>query len=102
MPQITIKVIGAEEILSNNISQSIDQANGFKYTYLKQMISRLRIVKSTVKDLDEQEQIAAIGNALIVERNVANYAAGEYAKLNQESIFDSLMEIVDEIEALLR
>ena len=102
MPKITVTVIGADDTLSNIISNSIVDNKGYKYTYLKQLVSRLRLVKNNVKDLTEEQQITIIGNTLIVERNLANFAAEEYAKLNQDELFESFMEIVDDIEDLFK
>lgn len=102
MPKITIKVIGADNALADSLGKSITEQDGYKYTYLKQLVSRLRIVKSNVKDAPEEERIVTIGNALVTERNIANFAAEQYAMLNQEDLFNSFMEIVSDIEELLK
>ena len=100
MPKITITVNGVDKQLSNNISSTITDKKGYKYTHLKQVVSRLRILKEKVVDLSEKDQIAIISNALITERNIANFAAEQYAEQNQLELFDALTEIVDEIEEL--
>jgi TusA-related sulfurtransferase len=98
MSIITIKVIGADNKMSKHITESIDGSDGYKYTYLRQLVSRLRILKSNIQDLPEAEQITILGNILITERNIANYAAEKYAELNQEELFDCFMSIVSDIE----
>ena len=75
MKQKTITVNGVDEKLSDNISNSIVDKKGYKYTHLKQMISRLRIVKGNAQNLPLEDQITIISNALITERNIANFAA---------------------------
>ena len=100
MPKITITVNGVDEQLSNNISKSITDKRGYKYTHLKQIVSRLRIIKEEIEDLPENEQITIISNALITERNIANFAAEQYAEQNQSELFEVLVEIVSEIEEL--
>lgn len=99
-PTITITVKGADNKLSESISTSISNENTFKYLYLKQLVSRLRAVKAKVADKPDTYQIAVIGNTLKVERNIANFAAEQYAELGQEETFDALTEIVAEIDEL--
>jgi len=101
---ITITVTGATGKLSKSITDSIQQQKSYKYTYLKQLISRLRIIG---EDLDSQglpieEKAILFINALIIERNIAAMAAEQYAAMNQSNLFDAFMEIVDEIEELLK
>lgn len=100
MPKITVTVIGADKKLSDNLTNSIVEERGYKYTYLKQLISRLRIVQENAAHLSEPEQVVIIGNTLIAERNIANFAAERYAELDQEELFESFTEIVDEIQSL--
>jgi hypothetical protein len=100
MPKITVTVIGADNKLSDSLSNSIVEERGYKYTYLKQLISRLRMVKAKNANLTEEEQMIIISNTLIVERNIANFAAEQYAELGQDELFDSFTEIVSDIEEL--
>ena len=100
MPKITITVNGVDEKLSDNISNSIVDKKEYKYTHLKQMISRLRIVKGNAQNLPLEDQITIISNALITERNIANFAAEQYAEQDQSELFETLIEIVKEIEEL--
>ena len=64
------------------------------------MISRLRIVKGNAQNLPLEDQITIISNALITERNIANFAAEQYAEQDQSELFETLIEIVKEIEEL--
>lgn len=102
MSKITVTIIGAEQKLSDSISNSIVDERGYKYTYLKQLLSRLRIVKSKNEDLTDEEQMVIIGNTLITERNIANYAAEQYAKLDMDELFESFTEIADDIDELFK
>lgn len=102
MPEIKITVTKAGQTLSDNVSKSIKDVKSFKYTYLKQAVSRIRLVTDSVADETDEQKVTSITNALIVERNVANFAAEQYAKLNQDEIFNDLMEIVEEIDELLK
>lgn len=101
-PVVTITITKADTTISDKLSNSIKEYNGFKYTYLKQLVSRLRIFKQSVNDLSTDEQISAMGNFLITERNIANFAADQYAILNHDELFNDLMEIVEEIEELFK
>lgn len=101
-PTIKITITGATSKLSGHITESIGEQNVYKYTYLKQLITRLRAVEQQMLDLPTEAQIIAIGNVLVTERNIAAYAAEQYAALNQEELFDSFMEIVEEIEELFK
>lgn len=100
MPKIKVTVIGADKQLSDTMGNSITTGKGFKYTYQKQLLSRLRVVMSNTSNLSPEEQLIAISNMLIVERNIANFAAEQYAQLDQDNIFNSFTEIAEEIEAL--
>jgi mannitol-specific phosphotransferase system IIBC component len=100
MPKIKVTVIGADKQLSDTMGNSITSGKGFKYTYQKQLLSRLRVVMSNTSDLPPEEQLIVISNMLITERNIANYAAEQYAQLDQDDIFNSFTEIAEEIEAL--
>ena len=99
-PVIKITIVGVDKKLSANISDSIANERTYKYMYEKQLISRLRILTEEMQTLPEAEQINAIGNILIVERNIANFAAEQYAGLDQEIMFDTLTEIVSDIDEL--
>lgn len=104
-PTIKITIIGNASVsskLSKHVTESIDEANTYKYTYLKQLVTRLRRVEERSKDLPDNEHIIAIGNTLIAERNIAAYAAEQYAALNQDELFDSFVEIMEEIEELFK
>jgi hypothetical protein len=102
MPKIIITVNGAEQTLSNNLGKSITLGKGFKYTYQKQLLSRLRVAIASTKDLSEDEAKVNISNILIVERNIAYYAAEQYAELGQDEIHNSFTEIAEEIEELFK
>jgi uncharacterized protein YutE (UPF0331/DUF86 family) len=54
------------------------------------------------EDLTEEEQCVIVRNTLIVERNIANYAAERYAELDQDELFESFTEIATDIEELLK
>lgn len=99
-PKITITITGADKKLSTGINESIESSKTYKYTYLKQLISRLRAIKSKVSERSETEQIDIISNVLKAERNIANYTAEQYAELGYDEVFDSLTEVVSEIEEL--
>jgi len=99
MTKIKITITKADEKLANSI---VGDFNGYKYTYMKQLISRLRIVKSCISDKPIDEQITTLQNVLIVERNIAQYGAERYAELNNEDLFDALIEISDKIEEILK
>lgn len=100
-PTIKITITGATSKLSKHITESIVDNSIYKYTYLKQLLSRLRAVDQCSKDLPEEQQLVILANTLIVERNIASYAAEQYAALNQDDLFQSFMEISEEIEELL-
>lgn len=102
MSKIIITVNGVEQKLSNNIGNSITLGKGFKYTYQKQLLSRLRVAIDSTKNLPENEAKTHISNVLIVERNIANYAAEQYAELGQDEIFNSFTEIAEDIEELFK
>lgn len=102
MPKILITVSGAEKKLSNTLSDSIAEANGVKYTHLKQSLSRIRMVISNTSNLPEEDKMIAISNALITERNIANFIADRYAELNQDDISLASMEIANEIDELFK
>jgi hypothetical protein len=102
MSRITVTITGAEHKLSDSVGKSITSEKSFKYTYQKQVQSRLRTVMKNVSVLPEEEQVNIISNMLIVERNIANYAAEQYALLNQDDIFNSLTEVAEEIEELFK
>jgi hypothetical protein len=102
MPKITITINGVDQKLSDNLSKSIAQENGHKYTHMKQVVSRIRMVKDTIKDLPEDIQLMMISNALIVERNIAWFAAEQYAMLNQDKLFDALSELAEDIDSLFK
>jgi len=101
-PTIKITITGATSKLSGHITESISEQNTYKYTYLKQLVTRLRVVEQQLSDLPAEAQIIAIGNVLVTERNIAAYAAEQYAALDQDELFNSFMEIVEEIEELLK
>jgi len=101
MPNIKITIIGADKKLSEKISNSISDGNGYKYTYMKQLVARLRIVQKNVRDQSEENQLIDFTNALIAERNIANFSAERYAELNQEEIFDALIQVTEAIEDIL-
>jgi hypothetical protein len=101
-PTIKITITSATSKLSKHLGDSISDYNAYKYTYLKQLISRLRVVEQNIKDLSEEQQVIIIGNVFITERNIAAFAAEQYAALNQNDLFDSFIEIVKEIEELFK
>jgi hypothetical protein len=102
MPKIIITVNGAEQKLSDDIGKSITLGKSFKYTYQKQLLSRLRVAIANTSVLSEEEARLNISNVLIVERNIANYAAEQYAELGQDEIFKSFTEIAEDIENLFK
>jgi hypothetical protein len=98
----TIKIIvSAKNPLEDRIAKSVVESDAYKYTYLKQLISRLKVVASNLQDKSEEEQETTMRNVLITERNIAAYAAEKYAEFNQEKIFESFTEIMEDIETLL-
>jgi len=101
MSKITIEIIKSDDKISKKITESISDKKGYKYTYLKQLISRLRMIKQQIEELSEEEQIAIFSNVLITESNIANYAAEQWADLNHEQLFNDLTEIADEIKSFL-
>jgi hypothetical protein len=100
MPKITVTINGAVEVLSDNLNKSISEQKGYKYTYMKQLVSRVRLVKSNVSELPENVQNLIISNTLIAERNIASFAAEQYAMLNQDELFNAFAEVVEDIEKL--
>ena len=100
-PKITITITGATEKLSKHVTEAIEEYDTYKYTYLKQLLSRLRAVEHSVNDLSIDNKLAIVKDVLITERNIAAYAAEQYAVLNQNEIFNSFIEIMEEIEELI-
>lgn len=101
-PTIRITITGATSELSKHITESISEYNTYKYTYLKQLVSRLRVIEQNLENLPDEARLLAIGNTLITERNIAAFAAEQYAMLNQDELFEAFMEVVEEIESLFK
>jgi len=97
MAQIQI-VINADGKLAEQIPNT---SNGYKYTYLKSLITRLRILKGNVNDLSDEDKAKILIRVLTAEREAANLIAELYAELNQDDIFNALTEIADEIKDIL-
>jgi hypothetical protein len=101
MATIKITITGVDKKLSDEISNSISDTKGYKYTYLKQLISRLRMIKGSISNLSEEEQTTEFTNVLIQERNIANFSGERYAELNNEELFNAFSEISESIEKIL-
>ncbi len=99
---IKITITGADKKLSESVTASVKDGKRYKYTHNKLLVSRLRMFKEDIKNLSEEEQIGVIRNVLIAERNIASFAADQYAELNQENIFNDLTEIIEELDELLK
>jgi hypothetical protein len=103
MAEIKITITKADEKLSSSISETPNGeiASSYKYTYMRQLITRLRVTKGLLLDkpMEEQEQI--MRDVLITERNISHYIAEEYAKLDNDNIFTAAMEIAEDIEEIL-
>jgi len=102
MAKITVTIVGADEQLSKKLTSAISLGKGYKYTYLKQLLTRLRIVRQKVINLPEEEQLTILSNTLITERNIANFAADKYAELNMDELFDSFADIASDIDELFK
>jgi hypothetical protein len=102
MPTIKITITKADKQLSDEITSSISDGKGYKYTYLKQLISRIRMAKNEMANLPEEEQAMKLTNLFIVERNIASFSAEQYAELNNEELFNAFGEVVDAIESLFQ
>ena len=100
-PKITITITDATAKLSKHVTEAIEEYDTYKYTYLKQLLSRLRAVEHSTNVLSIDDKILLVRNVLITERNVAAFAAEQYAALDQEEVFNSFTEIMEEIEGLI-
>ena len=99
---ITITIITADKKLGENLTGTIGTDHLYKYAHSKLLVARLRMVKYSVIDLPENDQIDIIRNVLIAERNIAALSAEQYAELHQDEIVNDLTEIVTEIDELLK
>lgn len=103
MSSIKISISSVENKLSKKLENSVSDRKSYKYTYLKQLASRLLLIKSEliVKEYSEEEMNSIIRNALKTERNIANFAANQYAEFNHEELFEACSSLVDDIDEAL-
>lgn len=103
MSTIKISISSVENNISKKLESSVSNNKSYKYTYLKQLSSRLLLLKSELidKGYSEEEINSIIANALKVERNIANFAAEQYAEFNHEELFEACSSLVDDIEEAL-
>lgn len=62
---------------------------------------RLRTIKKNTSSLSEEDQDKAMLCAILIERNIAAYAAEQYAMMNQEEIFTPLSEIMEVLDNII-
>jgi len=103
MTEVKITINKADERLSSSITNTPTKeiSSSYKYTYLRQLITRIRVVKGTTLDKTPEEQENIIRDVLVTERNISYYIAEEYAKLDNNDIFTAAMEIAEELEEIL-
>lgn len=101
-PKLTITITTLDKKLSKNVQDAVTAGKPYKYNHARLLATRLRSVKDSINHLSDEEQLAHLRNVLIVERNIASLAADEYSKINQENVFNDLMEIVAEIDTILK
>ena len=101
-PVIKITITTADKKLSEGITEAVKLGRPGKYVHSRMMLARLRMVKWEVRELPEVDQIARMRNALTIERNIAAFAADQYAEIGEDIIFNDLTELVNEIDDILK
>ena len=58
-------------------------------------------MKGTLQNLSEEELKSTVKNMFIIERNIALYAADQYAEIDATENWDDLLSIANELDELL-
>jgi hypothetical protein len=101
MEKVTI-IISAPKKIKERVSQAVTDGKRYQHQYARLLGARVLGVKQEIEDLPEEDQVKIMRNVLVTERNIASYAADQYALLNQSAIFDDLLQIVNELDELLK